>query len=207
MTSDTVTGPVPAAEPIPRRSFGVFDAMILIAGLALAISGGLRLFANLSEFFIYLCRTIAAYDSALYSKHPERRRFLIWEHWTMVLFYGFQLLEVLIVSMAPAFLLIRLRQPRPSLRALLRQAGTVACLAVMFGGIWVSGWLHRLFFGRISLQTGTAIAAGGTVAVAWAFLALSRKWQTEPSWVDRMGRLIGVMAIAVRLLAFMKFGI
>jgi hypothetical protein len=65
LTSDTVTGPVPAAEPIRRRNFGVFDAMILIAGLTLASSGGLRLFANLSEFFIYLCRTIAAYDSAL----------------------------------------------------------------------------------------------------------------------------------------------
>ena len=71
VNSGIVEGPVLAPEPCEWPTFRVFDAMILIAGSAPAISGGLRLFANLSEFFIYLCRTIAAYHSDLYSKHPS----------------------------------------------------------------------------------------------------------------------------------------
>jgi hypothetical protein len=45
------------------------------------------------------------------------------------------------------------------------------------------------------------------VALSWIFLAASRLWAAEPSWVDRMGRLIGAGAIAVALLALTQFGI
>jgi hypothetical protein len=90
---------------------------------------------------------------------------------------------------------------------MLRQRGTVAGLAVTFGYFWVFGWLDRLLLGRMNYQCGTAVAVGGTVAIAWAFLTLSRQWATEPSWVDRMGRFIGAAAIADGLLTFMEFGI
>jgi hypothetical protein len=109
--------------------------------------------------------------------------------------------------MTPVVLLMRMRRPRPSIRALLRQPGTVAGLAVTFGYIWVTGWLHRLFFGKIIDGTVTAIAVGGTVALAWTCLALSRRWEAEPSWVDSMGRLLGATAIAVGALAYSVFGI
>jgi hypothetical protein len=46
------------------------------------------------------------------------------------LWYGFQVIEVLVLSLTPAFLLVRLRRPRPSIRAMLRQPGTAAGLAV-----------------------------------------------------------------------------
>jgi hypothetical protein len=80
-------------------------------------------------------------------------------------------------------------------------------LAVNFGYFWVTGWLHRLFFGRIIGQCAMAVAVGGTVAVARLCLAMSRQWAAEPSWVHRMGRVIGVIAIAVALVAFARFGI
>ena len=102
---------------------------------------------------------------------------------------------------------MRVRRPRPPLRALLRQPGTVAGLAVTLGLIWVTGWLHLLFFGRLIDGTVTAIAVGGTVALAWACLALGWRWEAEPSWVDRMGRLLGTMAIAVGIMAYSVFGI
>jgi hypothetical protein len=92
-------------------------------------------------------------------------------------------------------------------RTLLKQPGTVAGLAVVFGLLWVTGWLHRTYFGRIKYVTTTAIAVGATVVVAWAFLALSRKWEAEPSWVDCTGRLIGVAAITIGLLSLTVFGI
>jgi hypothetical protein len=67
--------------------------------------------------------------------------------------------------------------------------------------------MHRLFFGRIIDKCATAGAVGGTVAVAWVLLALSRQWTAEPSWLDRMGRLIGALAIVAGLLAYVEFGI
>ena len=35
-----------------------------------------------------------------------------------------------------------------------------------------------------------------TVLVAWLALGLARKWQSEPSWIDRAGRLMGVLWLA-----------
>jgi len=48
-------------------------------------------------------------------------------------------------------------------------------------------------------MTAAGIAVGGTVAVVWGILALSRNWIAEPSSADRMGRLLGVVAIGMGL--------
>lgn len=153
-----------------------------------------------------MCRTVLAHDSLFYAKRPQVWSEHVANYWGSVLWYGLQVIEVLVLSMTPAFLLVRLRKPRPSLPALLRQPGSVAGLAVTIGYLWVFGWLDRLFPGTFHFRIGTAVAVGGTVAVAWALLALSRSWQAEPSWVDRMGRLIGAAAIAVAVLVIMLFG-
>ena len=42
------------------------------------------------------------------------------------------------------------------------------------------------------------ILVAGLVAAAWVVLALIRRWRTEARWVDRMGKLLGVMAIGLR---------
>jgi hypothetical protein len=207
MSSETVTRPDAASDSKRRRDFGVSDAMALVAGAALAIWGGSKLVVRLVEQAIGLCRTIMHYNTAFYSRRPELWRQEVVVKWSTVLWYAFQVFEVLVLSLTLTFLLIRLRRPRPPLRGMLRQPGTVAGLAVTFGYFWVTGWLHRLFFGRIIDQCAIAVAVGGTVAVAWLLLAMSRQWAAEPSWVDRMGRLIGAAAIAVGLLAFTQFGI
>jgi hypothetical protein len=67
--------------------------------------------------------------------------------------------------------------------------------------------MHLLFFGRLIDGTVTPIAVGGTVTLAWTFLVLGRKWETEPSWLDRMGRVLGASAIVVGLIAFLAFGL
>ncbi len=204
---ETVARPDAAAGSKPKRDFGVSDAMAVIAGIALATWGGSRLVVNLVQQAIWLCRTIADYKTPLYVRAPQLWRQQIAMAWSTVLWYAFQVFEVLVLSMTLSFLLMRLRPPRPPIRDLLRQPGTVAGLAVTFGYFWVTGWLHRLFFGRIIDQCATAVAVGLTVAVAWLILALCRQWAAEPGWVDRMGRLIGAAAIAVGLLAFAQFGI
>lgn len=206
MPTDTITPPLSPAKPARTRKFSVSDGMFLIAGFALAISGGSKLVVNLYEQCIELCRVLAAYGSPRYLSMPQLWRERVALHWGTVLWYGFRVVEGLLLSMTPAFLLVRLRRPRPSMRAMLRQPGAVAGLAVTFGYFWVTGWLHRLYNGRINFHTGTAIAVGGTVSLAWAFLAVSRQWESEPSWLDRMGRFIGATAIAVAVFAFMRFG-
>jgi hypothetical protein len=116
-------------------------------------------------------------------------------------------MQTLVLTAAPVYLILRARQPRPPVRDLLRQPGTVAGLAVVFGFVWVTGWLHRLFFGRLTDAIVPAIAAGATVALAWAGLALTRSWESERSWVDRLGRLLGATAIATGAAAVSLFGI
>ncbi|HEV3162745.1 MAG TPA: hypothetical protein VGZ22_01795 [Isosphaeraceae bacterium] len=207
MTSEPVLRTVPAAEATRTRKFGLSDGMCMIIAIALAISGGSRLLEVLAGQCSELCQTIAARNSPPYVGRPQFWWYYVGIYWSCMVWYAFRIVEVLILSLTPAFLLIRLRRPRPSIRAMLRQPGTVAGLAVVFGYVWVTGWLHLLFVGRIDFVTGPAIAVGGTVAVAWAFLALSRQWEAEPGWVDRMGRYIGAAAIAVGLLMFARYGI
>ena len=207
MTSETDTPPATQTSPVASRKFGISDLMALIAGIALAISAGARDFVNLVEQIVLLSRTIAANQSARYRGRPHFWWQRVEIHWSTVLWYGCQVFEALVLSMTLAYLLVRLRPPRPPFRALLRQPGMVAGLAVVFGYFWVFGWLDRFFGGRMHLRTGTAIAVGGTVAAAWAVLALSRKWKSEPSWIDCLGRLLGAAAIAVGVLTFTQFGI
>ena len=39
---------------------------------------------------------------------------------------------------------------------------------------------------------------GFTVAAIWLLLGLSGRWRPEKSWIDRLGRLLGVVWIACR---------
>jgi hypothetical protein len=210
MTGESATAPVPAAVTIRGRRFSVYDSMISIAAIALLLAYDQNNIINLIQQFAALCKTVAAYYGFISAKPYGPPQFLMSSmanYWSTVLWYVIQSSEQLILIMTPVFLLMRVRRPRPPIRALLRQPGTVAGLAVPLGLIWVTGWLHRLFFGRIVDGTATAIAVGGTVALAWVCLALCRKWEAEPSWLDRMGRFLGATAIAVGMLAFSVFGI
>jgi hypothetical protein len=107
--------------------------------------------------------------------------------------------------MIPAFLVIRLRRPRPPLRSLIRLPGTVAAVAAVFGLFWVTGSLHISFGDRLRSETGAAIAAGGTVALAWIVLSFSGWGRAEPGWIDRLGRLIGIASITALFLGSIIF--
>jgi len=124
-----------------------------------------------------------------------------------VVWYIMLVSEGLLLSLVPTLLLVRLIRPRPSMRVRLRQPGIVAGLAFVFGVIWVRGWLHHLFVGRFDDRTAISFSAGCTVAIAWGNLAGSRKWQAEPSWIDRLGRVLGAVAIGNGLLVVARYGI
>lgn len=197
-------------DALPSRKFGVLDGMICIGAIACAIAFGSRDFASLLQQMTGLINVIAEHYGFSSTRHygpPQFRLRSMSSYSSAAVWYLIRVSETLILSMAPVVLLTRSRRPRPPIRALLRQPGTVAALSVIAGSVIVSGWLHLLFFGRIIDGTVKTISAGGTVALAWAGMALTKRWNPEHSWMDRLGRLVGVAAILAAVLAFWNFGI
>ncbi|WP_406698467.1 hypothetical protein V5E97_06275 [Singulisphaera sp. Ch08] len=113
------------------------------------------------------------------------------------------------LALTITLLLLRFRQPRP--RRPCRHPGSVACCAVAFASalifvIWVSYWLmpgpSPPSFVR-SDRTVVLVANvlrlelySFTVAGAWLALAVSGRWRPGPDWIDRAGRILGVLWIA-----------
>ena len=64
-----------------------------------------------------------------------------------------------------------------------------------------------MFPDRIESMNGPWIVIGCTVVAAWAGLALSRRWKSERGSVDRMGMLLGALAILTALLGLVMFRI
>ena len=61
MPVENAAAPVPSVETTPARKFGIYDSMILIAGIALLLTYGQHNFSSLLEQFMGLCKTIAVY--------------------------------------------------------------------------------------------------------------------------------------------------
>jgi hypothetical protein len=117
----------------------------------------------------------------------ERRKELF--RITMKLDYAVNIPFPFLLFFSPALLWLRSRKPRPTWNELMRQPGTIACLGGVFTaflapvlGIYVGGSWFVLAF--------------AIVPVAWLILAVRRRWKSEPSWLDRAGRVVGIGWIA-----------
>jgi hypothetical protein len=95
-------------------------------------------------------------------------------------------------SLSVAVLILRLASPRPQWRALARQPGLWACGAAV-GSIFVASWLEALSV-RIP-----AVAVPASVVLAWLVLWISGRWAGDRSWLDRLGRVIGVLWLGLAL--------
>ena len=109
----------------------------------------------------------------------------------------------LAVALSLAMWILRLRQPRPSVRRLLRQPGMVATSATVIG---ISIFLVKALLTQYyHLQTSSTPMLpsyslwfvrlpwnGEIVAVVWLLLWASGAWRNEPSWIDRAGRVLGI---------------
>jgi hypothetical protein len=195
MAEDLVRAPGPSGG----RKFGISDAMILTAGAALALSASTDLMVLLVDMMGRLGREVSAHAGDLPTRpstfwevvrHPLRNT--VW--------YGSQVGFAVMVGFTPAWLIVRLRRPRASMGDLLRQPGAVAALAMVFGLFWGTGALVTWFPGRFDGMSAAPSAIGGAVAIAWGGLALSRRWRSEPGWIDRVGRLLGCLAIGLAVL-------
>jgi hypothetical protein len=110
-----------------------------------------------------------------------------------------------------AALVVRLRRPRPRLRRLLRTPGTSASFAALFvlvidlfrhafafGVLCLDvGWAYApMYFGAYTALEGTPADAGLAVATVWCYQAVAGCWRSEPTWIDRAGRVLGVCWLA-----------
>jgi hypothetical protein len=111
-----------------------------------------------------------------------------------------------------AFLVTRLRGPRPRRRRLLRQPGLVAAVAalsilaiewmLLIGSAWFDGRFNFMSPLRINEFVANGVVllahhAGWAVLVSWLTLVLIGQWHPERSWVDRWGRVLGCTWILV----------
>lgn len=172
------------------RRFTVSDAMITVAAMATALAA---------------MRSVWPSDpSLLNSARPALYSNLLLDINRNV--SGFSLMAA---SLTVACLVMRLRRPRRPLRSLASQPGAVACSAAvtvlaigvvnlggMVGVLTLDGIYPAAGLGILDLSDaqlrGLPSEAGCAVAAVWVILVASRRWHCEPSWIDRMGRILGV---------------
>jgi hypothetical protein len=181
----------------PRRPFNLMDAMVLIA----ATAAGLGTARGIRD----LVWEATGQSVMVGSIGPT----LLLAARSTVLAYPFLVAWTIALSL----LLFLPRRFRPSLGDLINRPGTAACgaaamaitigtvnLAVLivvafarngtplnskeFLGSCVYGIIHNL---------GVELGMPGLgVTVAWSMLALSGRWRSEPNWLDRTGRSLGL---------------
>jgi hypothetical protein len=187
-------------DPTPRR-FSLGDALILLIALSIT----LERFRSISWF-----RSLPASLALAWRMFSQ---LVGWSPWTGFLAYTRQALmtelfalvidELLLRTLCPVLLglmiaqpLLRLRRPRPALSHVVRQSGfaicmigiALVCLLLPMGDWWFSGVALALGMTRVII-----------LLMVWPLLGL-RPWLKEPSWIDRLGRGVGlgwIIAIAV----------
>jgi hypothetical protein len=168
-----------------RRWFTLRDAMILVAATAAAFA----LTAS-SLVSTALCWNRCQRPHGSYTPEPEvpGSALVEWLGGPTITMDGIvvvldTVLPLLMLE-TPTVLALRLCRPRPPWRALVGQPGAVGCgaaTAAMVTILWVMDFGVRL----------SPAVVGGAVGAAWLALAAVRGWRSEPSWVDRSGRILG----------------
>ena len=185
---------------IPARPFRLLDAMILVAALALGCGALQAIFRAVGESPYRWCQDLVWLDW-----------FDLWESSQGIL--GLTLVTTPLLAMLTLALIpIRFLGPRPRFRRVRRQPGFLASLAValafMLAGL--PGVIMWLASGRSCIDVSDWFASGmmgwtateyGGLAVlaAWLTLFLGRRWRAEASWVDRLGRAMGLFWIVAFL--------
>jgi hypothetical protein len=181
-----------------HRDFQLLDAMILIAATAVGFA----------VTKLYDERTGYHLISPAPDDHNELdvSTYLSW---------GLRLMTPTVGMWTLAFAVLRLRYPRPRFRRLFRQPGMAGCATVLivppvFVGWKILGMMLRAEGEFVGQGIGywlpgtceeSLFWVGSSVVAVWVNLALSRRCVSEPSWIDRMGRMLACFWIIAPILA------
>jgi hypothetical protein len=166
-----------------ERRFTLFDVMILVA----ATAAGFALMRPLAG---------AAFAHQVMRNYGLAWSALVRASWVILA------MTPLLAVWSLALLVLRLRQPRPRFRRLLRQPGFVASISVVFGSLisLIILLLCSIKVGRSELADAVLFITypvGYAPANGWLLLMISGKWRNEKSWIDLTGRVLGVCWISV----------
>jgi hypothetical protein len=122
-----------------------------------------------------------------------------------IVMFSFTSLYCFLFAWTLAFLVMRLRKPRPSFNCLVKQPGMVACEVLLLGMVLTICLAQHEDYQL--LASVAVVSTAVAIPVAWAILALRGRWAAEPSWVDRLGRGLGVCwSVSIPLqIAFIHF--
>lgn len=179
------------AEPALSRKFSLGDSMLLMASLALT-------FVDLkaSYWFVRLPVRAALWWRMFQSlTHQRPWDFPGWPRSLVISQLAIDLLSTFLIELLSSVLLgltliqplVRLRKPRPPLRAVVRQSGTAVCLGLILASLMMTDlqWLAGIY-----LTVRPAFPAASIGLLLWPLLGI-RPWRLEASWIDRLGRAVG----------------
>ena len=99
--------------------------------------------------------------------------------------------------------------PRPSRRRRFDPPGLAACLAVSAASLLnaLCGWDVAIIRPSVPLDVFTVavlrivepLPLGAAVVGIWSVLIFDRRWRPEPTWMDRIGRCLGIYWLAAGL--------
>ncbi len=188
----------------PRRPFSLLVAMFLIAATAVGLGAARGMHDVL--------RDATDMDASLLAE-PVGPYLLEAARWSAL---GYPLLVAWTIALV--LLLFLPRRFRPSIKSLLERPGATACgaaalavaietvnvitlavaLMANIGTVLPSAVMARFLVMAVTPYLGVNLGMPGlAVTVAWTGLALSGRWQPEPNWLDRAGRLIGLAWVAL----------
>jgi hypothetical protein len=188
------------------RPFGLTDAMMCVVAAAVGLWVNQR---NWVSFVARWQRPVDSHDTL------EHVLDLVTPH---------------LAAMTIAVFAVRMRAPRPPLCRLARQPGLVACAVALSALLVIACWVgvttamgravefsehatndfehSRGSFvlyplsGRNLVVYGDRI--GFAVAGAWLWLWISGRWRAEPTWVDRLGRVMGWLWLVLALVFWLR---
>jgi len=172
-----------------RRPFTVLDAMILVAGTSAGLASYSSAYLDLEHYFLN------AHNTEDY----------IFSYATL----GVRSASPFVSAWSLTWIVIRLRKPRIAWRRLFRQPGMSAMSAACLG--WAVGKLNVLLaYTRqfhelppaftLNYYNAASILLGGFgVIIAWSGSTITGRWKPEPSWIDRLGRALGLVWVILFL--------
>ena len=184
------------------RSFGISDALILMAGIGAGM--GLVRYNLSGDALGFLPSFLLDPGDGL----TLEAAFIVFTQSCLPMLTSF------VAAWTPACLLVQLKKPRSS--DLRRTPGYLACLLstvgcfLTVGTTWIS-WIclgieawnpanqNTGYIGLACVITGLLVGLG--VVWAWATMLICGVWHAQPTWPDRLGRLTGVVWVHIGILS------
>lgn len=126
--------------------------------------------------------------------------------------------EPLLATAAMAVIALQLvrPRPRPRRRRLFLQPGTVAACStilalIIIESLYAAVWLatrkseYRTVVDVVTALTAAPVFVSVSIASAWTVLLAAGIWRTEPTWIDRVGRILAFVWFAMAIFCAWRY--